>query len=203
MGERILGGGGIAHERLAQAGNQQGSSHASPRSGEVHARARLLQPVHEAFERLAGRAVDQRHVGEIEDEHLRVLADAVEHAADGGRGAEEKCPADAIDHDTGLERIGIISGAGRAGRIGDVVRHQALSGLHLHRLGHAVQEEESAERDTGGNRDREILEDGQQERDQETAASPREVRSSARNSSFSTMFQATMASTAPRLASGM
>jgi hypothetical protein len=87
------GGGGITHERLAQAGKQQGSPHALCTGCNSRARACTSPARGEAaFERLAGRAVDQRHVGEIENEHLRVLADAVERTADGGRGAEENAP---------------------------------------------------------------------------------------------------------------
>jgi hypothetical protein len=104
MGERIPGGGGITHERLAQAGKQQGSPHALCTGCNSRARACTSPARGEAaFERLAGRAVDQRQVGESRTNTFGCSPMPSSALLTAAAAPKKNCAADPIDHGASLK----------------------------------------------------------------------------------------------------
>ena len=122
-------------------------------------------------------------VAEIEDERFRLRADAVQHGAHRRGRAEEEGAADAIDHHIAVRaRPAVDSTAASPYRAWSSLDKRAA--LDLHRLRHAMQEQESAEHDADGDALVRSTKTVSRKVASSTSASPREARSRRQNSCF-------------------
>ena len=151
----------------------------------------------------AGR-IEERDRGEVDDERLVRSPMRVEHRADGRGGAEEERAGDAIDDDVADRRQARRQCAARpacrarsSGTNGGCASTAVV-------FGHAVDEQHGAEGEADHDGLGQVAEDGQQEgRQQHQRVAPRRAQQDPRWPCFSTMFQATTASTPASAASGM
>ena len=87
--------------------------------------------------------------------------------------------------------------------VGPVFLDHGTHVLDIHRAGHAMQEQQRADAETGEDAFGQVAEHDQQEGRDQHHRIAREVRSSAAKAFFSAMFQATTTSTPPSAASGI
>src|SRR5208283_4185702 len=149
------------HEIDANAVRLQRAAHARAGADDEHPRLTLLRLGREARQRMGRRGVGERNAGQIENEGFRPGANCVEHGRDGGRDAEEERSVYAIGHDlVGAPRRHVAVPA--VVSFGEVELDGAAARLDLDDLGHAMHEEQRAERYAGADPNRDVVKDGQE-----------------------------------------